>query len=440
MNKRVLGVILSVAMIMTAMLSIMSIQVSAASTAEITLSSASARMGEEVEVAVSITENSYMVNADMVVTYDATKLQLVADAYDDPIEEGEKSCYTVSDGFYPSSFMYKGSSPMDGVFKFAVVTGGDSGLAKGGELFRLKFKIIADDVESTTVNFSASPFCGNDGTGEKDENGYPIDFNIEYTVVPAVVTIIDANPTTTTTAPEPQLVTEWLLKEEYITSGRENVTINADGTWTVTGPVQLTPNVAYDYNELPYLSQSFSCGVPYKIVINDTPNNHEIGLYANWFGPDYFPAGTYISTFSGSADSMKGVYDWNIAHGGWANTNGKANITTIDITLDGNGSLKISSLALCSEAVVVSAPSAEGTTTTDEETTTTTTAPAGVLGDMNDDGTLDVSDSLALYMYVSGQQLLTTEQKALADVDRNGTLDLADALLLYRVVSGKMTL
>ncbi|MGN0171609.1 MAG: dockerin type I repeat-containing protein [Acutalibacteraceae bacterium] len=85
-----------------------------------------------------------------------------------------------------------------------------------------------------------------------------------------------------------------------------------------------------------------------------------------------------------------------------------------------------------SAEVFTQTPSAGGDTTGPQDTPS--------LGDMNGSGDLTVEDSMCLYLFVSGQQLLTAEQRAAADVDGDGALTVADALLLYRVVSGKMTL
>ncbi|MGN0172129.1 MAG: hypothetical protein ACI39E_05040 [Acutalibacteraceae bacterium] len=150
------------------------------------------------------------------------------------------------------------------------------------------------------------------------------------------------------------------LQESYITEGRQNVTINADGSWTVKGNFTLEPNITYNFSVYKYLFQDFTSDVEFKVTILDRDPNgvyedHWIGLYDNWVGPAYFPVGTYKST-----DGIDGIYNWNIAHAGWGNS-GTATVRAIFVELNGTGVLTMRELRL-----------SDNTT----PTTATTTAPS----------------------------------------------------------------
>jgi hypothetical protein len=431
MNKRVLSVVLAMAMIVLSLASVLSLQ--AAADADVVISIASTAdygKGEIVEIPVSISENSYLVNADMQVTYDPTQLELVQDAYADPDDESATICYQMNDSLF-RNFLAEGTLSSPGVFKFACATGNDKGITKGGEMFRLKFKILVDDVESTQINFSAQPICSNDGTGELDASGRPIDSDITYTVEGGVITIKDANPTTTTVPTTPPVQLENFLQEAYITAGRDNITINSDGSWTATGNFTLTPNYTYDYTEMCYLLQSFVSDVKYKVIIIDTDpegvyGTHTINLYDNWVGPEYFPAGEY-----NKADGINGIYNWNITNSGWRNSRNTATVTQIKIELGGTGTLTLKGLALSDD------PNVElPITTTTTTTTTTTAAPVVTKGDLDGNGSVNMSDAMALYQAVSGQIGLTMEQAAAADMDGDGAVNMSDAMALYLIVSG----
>ena len=63
--------------------------------------------------------------------------------------------------------------------------------------------------------------------------------------------------------------------------------------------------------------------------------------------------------------------------------------------------------------------------------------PVGILhGDVNVDGTVDVSDAMLLLQYCNEQIMLTPRQLEVCDVDGNGTVSLRDAGLLIQYVNG----
>ncbi|MBQ9414984.1 MAG: hypothetical protein IJU16_07660, partial [Clostridia bacterium] len=132
-----------------------------------------------------------------------------------------------------------------------------------------------------------------------------------------------------TAAAEGKTIDGDFLKEEYIADGRDNITINSDGSWTVTGDFALSPYLIFDYAQVQPLVQTFITNVPVKITFLDRDPNgteadpgygdHWVGLYDNWVGPQDFPAGEYDRT-----DDMSGIWKWNTdpAHQdpAWGNT------------------------------------------------------------------------------------------------------------------------
>ncbi len=93
---------------------------------------------------------------------------------------------------------------------------------------------------------------------------------------------------------------------DYVVEGAENVTVNEDGSWTVTGNFAMAVNATYDINTISYIYQHLDAATPVKITLYDGYADKWIGLYDNWVGPQYFPVGEYNSN-----DGVIGIYNWN---------------------------------------------------------------------------------------------------------------------------------
>ncbi|MBQ9413543.1 MAG: S-layer homology domain-containing protein, partial [Clostridia bacterium] len=123
------------------------------------------------------------------------------------------------------------------------------------------------------------------------------------------------------------------LKAEYIIEGRDNVTINSNGSWTVKGDFALAPYLIFDYTKAQPLVQEFTTNVPLEITFLDSDPNgvygdHWVGLYENWVGPQYFPAGSHDRT-----DNFSGIWNWCVQNCGWKNT-GTAAVRAIYFEFD----------------------------------------------------------------------------------------------------------
>lgn len=179
MKKRVIGL----AMALMLMLMSFSVCVSAApADVTVTVGSVSGKAGDIVEIPVSISEGSYLVNLDIEMTYDATVLEPVFTQYADPDDESLTTCYQVNGELFGNGWMYVGAVKKAGCFRFSAATASSTGKADGGELIRVAFKILKSTV-GTNIDVNVYPICGNDGTGAADADGYPQDYALNCTVV-----------------------------------------------------------------------------------------------------------------------------------------------------------------------------------------------------------------------------------------------------------------
>ncbi len=61
-----------------------------------------------------------------------------------------------------------------------------------------------------------------------------------------------------------------------------------------------------------------------------------------------------------------------------------------------------------------------------------------VMGDLNDDGIVDIADATVAFRASNGRIVLTSEQKAVADVNKDGIVNIADATMLFRFANGRL--
>lgn len=202
MKNRMIGLLTAALVVLTTFAMLFVVPAAASGTITVTVGSVSGEVGDVVEVPVSISAGSFLVNADMFVTFDTTKLELVDTYYEDPIgDEGDTCCYQVNATLFNNRWMYQGNEKTPGQFMFLAATGSNTGMEAGGVMFTLAFKILSEEADGTQILFTADPFCGNDGSSAAGPDGYPVDVDLAYTAVAGTVTI--GGETTTTTKPEP---------------------------------------------------------------------------------------------------------------------------------------------------------------------------------------------------------------------------------------------
>lgn len=104
-------------------------------------------------------------------------------------------------------------------------------------------------------------------------------------------------------------------------SGAEFVTVNEDGSWTITGNVNasLATPVTLSYNEYTHIQQTTSGGSVGIALLDRDPagvyGDNWINLYSNWVGPNFYPAEGYTGN-----DSIQGVFNYCTTNLGWGNT------------------------------------------------------------------------------------------------------------------------
>ncbi|MEE0681557.1 MAG: dockerin type I repeat-containing protein, partial [Christensenellales bacterium] len=69
----------------------------------------------------------------------------------------------------------------------------------------------------------------------------------------------------------------------------------------------------------------------------------------------------------------------------------------------------------------------------------TVNAIYGILGDVNNDGTVNITDATMLMRGVVGMEALSELQELLADVNCDGSVGISDATLIARFVTGLET-
>ena len=155
-----------------------------------------------------------------------------------------------------------------------------------------------------------------------------------------LLTVIGSTLTLSVSAATSETVN--FLDTAFIAEGAENIAVNSDGSWTVTGPFALAPNVTFEYDVLEYITLDMTTDTPLDITLfdrdpNGVYNDHYITLYQEWVGYSrYFPVGTFNET-----NTLGGIYTWNVHSGIWGN-DGLATVRAIYFEFEkDNGSATI---------------------------------------------------------------------------------------------------
>jgi len=203
-----------------------------------------------------------------------------------------------------------------------------------------------------------------------------------------------------------------LLCFDNITDGTENVIVNPDGSWTVTGECTLAVDVCYDYELVEYLwvlDAATDVECEFELSLHTTPDNgYTTGYFEQAVGP-HMQAGydDWISL------SVADVYKW-MTRTQWVDDEA----------------------TLVSCASITYRPYGEGTTTIREFYLGTGTPTVNhILGDIDDSGDINMRDAVSLYKKASGMQDIN-EKTALLDMNDDNAFNMADVMLLYSHVSG----
>ena len=345
MKKSCVSVLLAVALMATMLFGVMTVPAFAANTATLTVTDAEGGLGDIVEISIDVSADSYLVNGDFDLIYDPTMLRYVAD-----------SCQATAllDGAYWAS-----NEAVNGEVRISFASGESVGITAQGALFTLKFEIIDKYAMDTVLSLKAAPLRGCNG-GD--------DFDIAATIKNGAVAIIGgvnpANP-----------IDFLNTSNNYIAQGAENVVVNADGSWTVSGNVTLEPNLDVDIDDYPKIGLILQSTVNVRVTFIDGFANKTIHLENEWVNnptkDGYFLA---KDGYNGLGD-FGGIYTWNKFPMKEGNV---ANVQTIKIELDGKGTATLRALYMSDGSPVSTAASTRTTTsvtttTTSTSTTTTTT-------------------------------------------------------------------
>ena len=66
-------------------------------------------------------------------------------------------------------------------------------------------------------------------------------------------------------------------------------------------------------------------------------------------------------------------------------------------------------------------------------------AAARMVGDLNNDGNVDVLDATVVQKYAAGNATLTDEEKEAADVNNDGDVNILDSVDIQKFAAGKIT-
>lgn len=133
--------------------------------------------GDIIEMPISITENHYLVNGQLKITYDPEKLEIqkVWDDIDNPYFETHDSTIIRN-----AMVAFAVQTPGEGIFAFA--SSGSKGVAKGGVIFTLTFKVLEGCTGTTEIAISAPELASNNADTNDGK-----DYATNYEMVNGVV-------------------------------------------------------------------------------------------------------------------------------------------------------------------------------------------------------------------------------------------------------------
>ena len=344
MKKSCVSVLLAVAMMVSMLFGVTVIPTFAANTATLTVSDAAGEVGETVEISISISADSYVVNGDLDLNYDTAVLRYIPDSC---------SASAVMDGVY-----WAANEAQPGEVRLSFASGASVGITSAGTLFTAKFEIVDNYALETPLSLKVGPLRGCNG-GD--------DFDVAATIKNGTVAIIGGiNP--------PNPIDFLNMSNNYIAQGAENVTVNADGSWTLSGNVTLEPNLDVDIDEYPKIGLILSSTVDVRVTFVDGYANKTMHLENEWVNnptrDGYFLAS---DGYNGLGD-FGGIYTWNKFPMKDGNV---ANVQTIRIELAEQGTATLRALYM-SDGSPVSTAAPTKTTVAVETTTTTTTTTTKV--------------------------------------------------------------
>ncbi len=199
---------------------------------------------------------------------------------------------------------------------------------------------------------------------------------------------------------------QWLLNTERIIDGFDNITVNEDGSWTVTGDFSLSFPVSYDYRMEQYylIVQSDSDGT-YDLEVDFAVSEETV--YPVFLAEEFF--GTALGNDTEDLRCLfyfDQLYQYNRLTGVWQSSNYQVQCTTLTYHADTATRTTFKVLEYCS-------------------------AKYSLFGDVNDDGKTDTADVRELLFAILGRE---SGMLYNIDIDGDSTLSTADARDLLKII------
>lgn len=156
---------------------------------------------------------------------------------------------------------------------------------------------------------------------------------------------------------------------------------------------------------------------------------------------DVPPEGAEVNSFLVAHDDGAGTVQLVYVNAALTPKNASETLFTVNFTVKADAAPgSTGSFAVRSEgAYSTAAQLVTGTGVTGETFTVTVQESTGLLGDVNGDGTIDVTDGAFVFQHIVGIITLDSAQTACADVDGSGVIDVTDAALIMQYVVGIVT-
>lgn len=216
----------------------------------------------------------------------------------------------------------------------------------------------------------------------------------------------------------------------------------------ILAPYYESHSIKKTYSEMGILDKSFTFIIPYyrnmpktacklPASSNLNPNNWLKALYFidNSTGKDY------ISGFDGA--DLK----WNIGTVKSKSFTVKATPVSSKAKVSGTGNITLKEGKNTVNVVVTAENGSKRTysITVNVPVTETPDPPNPptpsdiILGDVDMDGKITISDALLIFKHKSGEKTLSADAQKAADTNKNGSVDIADALLIFKYKSGEIS-
>ena len=142
-----------------------------------------------------------------------------------------------------------------------------------------------------------------------------------------------------------------------------------------------------------------------------------------------------VEVASASKDNGANVQQWEVTNNGCQRWNLTTETTTVaTTTTTTTTTTKATTTTTKATTTTTQAPATTTKATTTQATTTTTTTTTTTKGDIVEDGTVSVTDLVALQKYVLKQQTFTQKQFENADINGDGKVNIIDVALLKQIL------